>query len=374
MRSTDDGATWQPLKLGLPTVAVSGIVVKGDDLVVGTMGRSVWILDDISPLRELSPQVAASPAHLFAPRPATRWRYGWAPREPGSHANRARGAILHYWLEKKAKGDLKLEIRDAQGRLVRTLTSKAEEREWPADDPDSESDEAPKPELVNEAGLQRAVWDLGWQAPERIRGARIDSGDARSGLPALPGSYTLALTVDGRTLTAPLTIEPDPRVKLPAAELERQLAFSLELRDAISAVSRSVARVRSVGAQLRSRSDLARGPERLAGFVRSAEALAARCDALEARLHNPQAQVTYDILAQKGGARLYSRLIFLYENLIDSDGPPSQGMREVFAEQRRELEALRSEVEGGLLKELEALNRLGRELDLQIVADPGPAS
>lgn len=374
LRSSDDGASWQPLRQGLPTVAVTGIVVKDDDLVVGTMGRSVWILDDITPLRELTPQVAAAGAHLFAPRPAKRWRYSWAPREAGSHAGRPAGAIVSYWLKEKAKGELKLEVHDAQGRLVRTLTSQAEEREWPADDPDAESDEAPKPDLVNEPGVQRVVWDLAWQGPERIRGARIDTGDARSGLPALPGDYKLTLTVDGRALTAPLTVEPDPRVKLTAAELERQLAFSHELRDAISSVSRSVARLRSIRSQLQARVDLARGQERLAGFVTAAQALVARCDALEERLHNPRARVTYDILAQKGGARLYSRLIFLYETLNDSDGPPTQGLREVFGEQRRELEVLRAELEGGLLKELEALNREGRALDLQLVADPGPKS
>ena len=374
LRSTDDGATWQPLKLGLPTVQVADIVVKDDDLVLATMGRSLWVLDDITPLRELAPQVTAAPAHLFAPRPATRWRYSWAPREAGSHANRPAGAILYYWLKEKAKSDLTLEIRDAQGRLVRALTSRPEEREWPADDPDSESDEAPKPELVNEPGVQRVVWDLAWQAPERIRGARIDSGDARSGLPALPGDYTVTLTVDGRALTAPLAILPDPRVKLPASALEQQLALSLELREAISRVSRAVVRVRSIRSQLQARVELARGQERLAGLVKSAEALAARCDGLEQRLHNPKAQVTYDILAQKGGTQLYSRLVFLYENLNDSDGPPTQGLREVFAEQRRELEALHSELEGGLLKELEALDREARALDLPLVADPGPKS
>jgi hypothetical protein len=118
--SPDDGATWNELKLNLPTVAVHDLVVKDDDLVVGTHGRSIWILDDLTAVREWSKEVEAKAAHLFTSRPAVRWRYDGPVssqvKAPGQ--NPAVGAVLHYWLKDEAKGDVVLEVLDEKGVVV----------------------------------------------------------------------------------------------------------------------------------------------------------------------------------------------------------------------------------------------------------------
>src|SRR5262249_57853064 len=113
--SYDDGASWERLQLNLPTVAVTDLVVKDNDLVVGTNGRSIWILDDLTPLREWSKEIAAKPAHLFSAQPAHRYHYAGTLSEKlerGSAPNPPKGAILHYHLKEKPKGDLTLEIID----------------------------------------------------------------------------------------------------------------------------------------------------------------------------------------------------------------------------------------------------------------------
>src|SRR5262249_54803093 len=135
--STDDGGHWQALKLNLPSVAVSDLVVKGGDLVVGTNGRSIWILDDLAPLRELAPGITTQDVHLFSIRPIIRWRQAGSLDEgprAGTFSNPANGVVFHYWLKAKPKGDVTLEILDQKGATVQTLTSKEEPKETKSQD------------------------------------------------------------------------------------------------------------------------------------------------------------------------------------------------------------------------------------------------
>ena len=128
--STDDGVTFTELRLNLPTVAVHDLAVKGDDLVVGTHGRSIWIFGHLPVLRAFGGAIASKDLHLFPPAPATRWRMGeraWGAKGQGE--NPPRGALVHYFLKRKAEGEVTLEILDAKGTVVRKLTSKPEPRD-----------------------------------------------------------------------------------------------------------------------------------------------------------------------------------------------------------------------------------------------------
>ncbi len=125
MVSRDDGASWQSLRLNMPTVSVVDLAVAGDDLVVGTLGRSAWILDDLTPVREISPEIAAAPQHLFAPQPAVRWRFAASPygSAAGAGDNPPKGAIISFTLLEKPEGEVTIEVFDAEGSLVRRLSS-----------------------------------------------------------------------------------------------------------------------------------------------------------------------------------------------------------------------------------------------------------
>ena len=197
MLSRDDGATWEPLKLNLPTVAVHDLVVKGDDLVLGTHGRSIWILDDLAAIREMTPAVKSEAVHLFAPPVTTAWRYRGSFHEDGPGDNPPSGLVVQYWLKDKPKGDVTLEIRDAAGTLVRTLSSKEPEGELPTDDPDAERSSKRKPPLTADAGVNRGRWNLMWAGSTKIKRAKIDTGDPEYGPLSVPGTYALKLTADG---------------------------------------------------------------------------------------------------------------------------------------------------------------------------------
>ncbi len=362
--SRDDGESWRPLELDMPTVAVVDLVVHGDDLVVGTLGRSIWILDDLTPVRETSPEIAEQPAHLFAPRPAVRFRYAAEP--PGSQAgagkNPPEGAIFHYYLGQEPAGEVTVDVLDPAGRVIRTLSSDLEAPHVGPDHPDWDPETERRPELGKEPGVNRAAWDLRHQGAELIPGAMIDIGRPRRGYLALPGEYTLRLTVGDRVLTRPLVVEPDPRAPVDRADLEAQLAFALEVRDRISEITVIVARIRALRVQLEARGKLLAEDPEAADVVASGAELVARLDAVEGALHNPRAEVSYDILAGRdGGARLYSRWSWLFEGVKEHDGPPTQGMEEVHAGLTAELAAQKQAFERLLAEDLPRLEAMAAE-------------
>jgi photosystem II stability/assembly factor-like uncharacterized protein len=352
MFSRDDGGTWLPVRANLPTVAVHDLVVKDDALVIGTHGRSIWILDDLAPLRAWAADVLAAPVHLFTPPPVVDWRYASVSGE-GTGENPADGVVVYYHLKDKPKGDVTVEVRDAAGALVRTLSSKEEELEMPVDDPDSPRSKAKKPPFTAVKGLNRGVWDLAHAAADKIPRARVDWGNPETGPSVLPGTYSLKVTVDGRSASTPIEVRPDPRVVMTPAERAEQHAFGLEVRDAISRLTRTVVALRSVRKQLETRREAMGSRDET--WHTQAGALLGRLDALEGRLHNPRAEVTYDILAQKGGAQLYSRLLSLQSFVQDGDGVPTKGMRDLFAELRQQLESLEGEWKLLMAKDLPAV-------------------
>jgi photosystem II stability/assembly factor-like uncharacterized protein len=375
--SHDDGATWEELKLNLPTVAVHDLVIKDNDLVVGTNGRSIWIFDDLTPVREMTPAVAGQDAHLFPVQPAVRWRYHEpmeAPHQKQAGTNPPRGAVINYFLKQKPKDPLRLDIHDAQGKLVRTLSGKPEPEEAPADDPDEPADRPKPPRLTTFAGLNRVAWDLTYTGPTRIPKAKFDGGDAKFGPLVTPGDYNLTLTVDGKTYRAKVTVRPDPRVQVPSSDLGDQLHLALKVRDDISRLSDIVRRLRSIRGQLTARDELLKDQPRAQSLVQSSKDLIHKLDDLEAQLHNPKAEVSYDILAQRGGAKLYSKLIFLFDFLKDSDGAPTQGMREVHEEQSRELKELAEKFDKLLGSDLAKLNEAARGLEIPGILVPEKAA
>jgi photosystem II stability/assembly factor-like uncharacterized protein len=243
--SLDDGERWQSLRLNMPATSIRDLVIKDDDVVVGTHGRSFWILDDITPLRQISPAVMSSDIHLFAPQ--TAWRVRWnmntdtplPPEEPAGQ-NPPDGAIINYSLKEAARGPVTLEILNAEGRVVRTYSSNDKP------DPIEDIDMVPKywirptQILSGAAGFHRFVWDLHYTPPRGVGFsypiAAIYRNTAKTphGPWAYPGQYSVKLTADGRSVTQPMTVKMDPRVKTPAPGLQQQHTISMALYDAMN--------------------------------------------------------------------------------------------------------------------------------------------
>ncbi len=294
MYSPDAGSTWKTLKLNLPSVAVHDLVVKNNDLVVGTMGRSIWILDDLTPIREWSVAIAEKKSHLFTIPPATRWRYHGEVsehHEKGKGDNPPRGAVISYYLQEKAKKPITIEVLDAENKRIIFIDGKEGKKE---DDSDWTEDlplEPRRPEVHAERGVNRFIWDLTHAGAAIIPKARVDGGNPTVGPFVAPGIYTIKLNVDGKTLTSKCEVLMDPRVteprgslladrgleiieiapreadpkqkletaawlqRLPGvtaviAEAKQQEKLALQVRDDISKLTKLVMRIRSIRKQL----------------------------------------------------------------------------------------------------------------------------
>ncbi len=242
--SIDDGDHWQSLSTNLPNTSYRDMVVKGNDLVVGTYGRGFWVLDDLSPLRELSAMVASEPVVLFTPGDVVRVRRnvnGDTPFPPEvTHAlNPPAGALLYYSLATKPLGPIKIEISDSRGRVVRTMTSNPISTVKAALPPIPDFwIEQPMP-LPTELGLNRVNWNLRMEDPPAF--SRNYEINANPGLtPAspegplvAPGVYTVKLTVDGKSWSRSFTVSNDPRSPASPTELTSQSEMQMRLFDSI---------------------------------------------------------------------------------------------------------------------------------------------
>jgi len=337
--SSDGGKTWQSLRLNLPPVPVWGLKVKDDSLVVATYGRSFWVFDHVELLRQWRSAATEAPVYLFRLADTIRWRYsnlvavptngGLGTPEIWKGTNPPQGAYLSYWLRERPRGEVRIEILDAKRRLVNWLSSIPHKSTGHADNMPPEF----PPELTANPGLNIAVWNFAYQGALAIPGSKVKRGNPAGGPLALGGIYTVRLIVDGETLTAPLRLTMDPRVTVPAVDLQKRLELSLAIRDRISRVSAVVAELREFRAKVATRPESA-----------AKTALLARLDDLELSLHNAKAQVVYDLHSDPKGARLYAQLVGLYSFAIDSDAPVTQGLRDTFAEESKELREYEGEL------------------------------
>ncbi len=270
--SFDDGDHWQSLQLNLPHTSMRDLWIHDDDLIVATHGRSFWILDDIAPLREVA-NLPAAEAHLFTPAPAFRIQrdtYTDTPLPPDEPlaANPPDGAVIDYYLPQTASAPVMLEILDARGEIVRKFSS--------TDTPPVMEEELKKQliplhwlrsfrSLPSAAGMHRWVWDLHYPTPEATRHEYPISaipGDTPRlplGPTALPGTYTVKLTADGKSYTASFAVKMDPRVKTSAAALEKKFQFETRLASLLSETSQAVLQAGSIREPLQKLSEQSTG-------------------------------------------------------------------------------------------------------------------
>jgi photosystem II stability/assembly factor-like uncharacterized protein len=367
--SRDAGATWERLKLNMPTVRVTDLVVKDNDLVVGTNGRSIWIFDDLTPLRTAPKDWGT----LLKPCDAYRFRYESPVTERRSASNAPNppnGALIHYRLDSKAK-EVTLEILK-DDKVIRTLTSKKIE----VKDPDKGSYSAitMSDPLPVEKGLHRVVWDLRYKGAFLISGGRVDGGRPDRGPLANPGKYAVRLTVvtekGAKIAKEEFEVKEEPRLtEKVKEELKEQLDFALKIRNDVTRVAVTAEKLRGVRKQLLEREALLKGDNRWKGMAKEVEALKKALDELEEKLHNPKAETSYDILA-KGPAKVYSQLAWLFELVKDADGAPTQGVRAIYDEQRKLVGKYEKDWEALVDKELKAFNAIAQKQNVPTVIVP----
>ena len=239
--SFDDGDDWQSLQLNLPNTSYRDLVIHGNDLVAGTYGRGIWVLDDYSPLRQITAATATDPVHLFAPGDAVRVRRNVGadtplPPEVPHALNPPDGAIIYYYLGSKPAGEIALDVVDAGGAVVRHLSSAAVE-------PVKEAAQPPEPNfwiatpqpLPTAVGTNRVNWDLRAEAPPafthtfEINANPGQTPPSPEGPLVPPGVYTLKLIVGGKAYTQSLTVVNDPRSPARVADVRAQYDLQMKI-------------------------------------------------------------------------------------------------------------------------------------------------
>ena len=237
--SFNDGDDWQPLQLNLPMTSVRDLVVHGDDLVIATFGRAFWVLDNVTPLRQWTENVANADAWLFTPQRALRMRAGSdegtpVPFDEPQAENPPTGAVIDYYLKEAQTEPVTLEIFDAAGKSVRRFASNDVFPKTNPEDLDIPMYWVHDAEPISaDAGMHRVVWDLSYATA----GPRRRSRRGPSGPLAVPGRYTVKLTAAGKTLSAPLALTMDPRVHTSTADLARQFQLAMALAGNAARVS-----------------------------------------------------------------------------------------------------------------------------------------
>jgi photosystem II stability/assembly factor-like uncharacterized protein len=288
--SFDDGDHWQLLQLNLPTTSVRDLVIHDNDLVIATHGRSFWVLDDVTPLRQVTAQTSQKSAWLFQPATSYRVRPGSdqgspVPLDEPQADNPATGAVLDYYLKETPAAGVQLEIFDAAGALVRRLSS---------DDvlPKTNPDEMEFPmywvhdlePLSAKAGMHRFIWDLHYPFPTDVH--RTFFGP--SAPTALPGTYTVKLSAGGKTYSQPLTVKMDPRVKTSQADLEKMFRAESVIARNLSELSTLIRQAQELAANIAAREKQTTGDSTIS------EALS-ELDRGAAELVGPEAGPDFDI-------------------------------------------------------------------------------
>jgi len=271
--SFDDGDNWQPLQLNLPHTSMRDLTIHQDDLIVGTHGRSFWILDDITPLRQMSVELAKSSVTLFAPQEAIRFRWNRSTDTPltpevPAGKNPPDGAIIDYYLANSTDKPAMLEIFDGENHLVRRYSSsdKPEPMEKiAASNPIPIYWVRPPQILSREAGMHRFVWDAHYAPPEAlnrefpISAILHDTPQYPLGAWAMPGRYTVKLTVDGKSYTQPLTLKMDPRIRTSEPDLRKQFEMEAGIVEGMNESYEALQQVRSLREQVKERNANAKG-------------------------------------------------------------------------------------------------------------------
>ncbi len=327
--SFDNGAHWQSFQMNLPVTPITDIKLAHGDLILSTQGRSFWIMDNLSPLRQLKETTAAEASVLFAPREAIRTsgRGGGGGRGGGIQYPQP-GAQIDYYLGKPPAGDFKMEILDSTGKVIRTFTSSANaapEEPAPADFAPADDEEGggggrggrgAVVRLDKSAGMHRVTWDLRypgpWQSAARPEGP--------NGPSAVPGKYAVRLTNGASVTTQPLTMIEDPRntaAGLTTADLKEQFDHNIRVRDLVSEINQLVARVRAAKPDSPAQKDA--------------------LDTLKSHLITPSIRYSKP--------ELQTHITYLYQMTNSADEKPGPDAAQRYQELKKELDLRKSEAD-----------------------------
>jgi photosystem II stability/assembly factor-like uncharacterized protein len=366
--SFDDGAHWRALQINLPIVPVHDLVIKSDDLVLATHGRSFWILDDVSPLRQFADTVASADMHLYRPATAYRTHTGEAPPQSFFDGkNPPNGAVIYFNFKEAPKQEVKIEILDAAGSVIREYSSV---KTQPIEEPLDPDDKKPEKEIKPEAGLNRFVWDLHYEEANRVPGYFLwEYTEGSRGPLALPGNYQVRLTANGKSETAPFEVKIDPRVTTSQSDLEKQFKLEMDVREQLNRVYEAVNQIQDVREQLAGLKKrlVPEGSSKV--LFDGASALDAKLVAVRDPLINFRISASEDSLAYPPG--IDAKLAFLSMTVAGfADAAPTEAEYQEFDRLKKQTEELLMRWEQVRNTDIASFQKLAAEQDVHSIFVP----
>jgi photosystem II stability/assembly factor-like uncharacterized protein len=333
--SFDDGENWQSLQMNLPVSPIHDLVIqkREKDIAVATHGRSFWILDDLTPLHQINDAVSKASVHLFQPRHTYRMR-GGSFSMPGVSLgkNPPSGAIVYYYLKNKPKEDVKIEILDAKGGLVKAFSSKGEQRE---EGESSFGGRGGQERVPADSGMNRFTWDLRYPDAIITPGALLWAGTTRGPL-CVPGMYQVRLIVDGKSYTQPLEVKKDPRLETTAEEFQTQFDLSMKVRDKVSDAHTAVNAIRDTRKQFEELTKRTKNHETGKSIAEAAKALDKKLSAIEEEIIQVKIKSNQDAL--NFPIKLNNKIASLQSLIQGSDSRPTKQTADVFADLSSQLD------------------------------------
>ncbi|MFQ5742455.1 MAG: glycosyl hydrolase [Acidobacteriota bacterium] len=349
--SFDDGEHWQSLRLNLPVTPIADLTVKDDDLIAATHGRSFWILDDLTPLQQLTPEVLASKAHLFRPRAAYRLQPSRGRSTGPRGQNPANGVVVDYYLGDEPEEEVTLEFLDPRGDLIKRFSSSSARRS--ARPPASK-------------GINRFVWDMRYAGAEGIEGGTYLFGGNLRGPKAVPGTYSVRLRVEEHSFLQPFQIKKDPRVSTAQQGFQAQFDLLIEIRDRLSDAHRAANEMLDIRRQLE-------GVKQEAGDLPTGEPIVAQIERLDDQLNSVLHQVVelrfrgIDDQMLLYPVQLNVKIAYLQGVVASADQPPTAQAVAAFRDLSAQLDAQLAQWKRIVDEELPKLNESSRRLRLPVV-------
>lgn len=325
--SFDDGANWSSFQLNLPITAIRDLEVRDNDLIAATHGRSFWMIDDLTPLHQLSSKMAGKDFHLFKPDQAYRMQQSDGRGEPNTKLygqNHPNGAIINYYIKDSKKTDtVQIEILEMDGTLIQKFTTTAKENRL--------NPEAEKPLEVSSGG-NRLLWDMRYPGYQAFEGMVFYSSP-NVGPKAVPGSYKVRMTYNGAVSEETFVVVKDPRLPNTEVDFKKQFDFLMAVRDQVSRANNAITQIRTVKKDLDYLKEKSKDHQQLQNLIKEFET---KVDVIENNIHMTKNQSRQDPLNY--GIRINNRLAFLMADSQRGDYPPTDQAMEFFAEITKELD------------------------------------
>jgi photosystem II stability/assembly factor-like uncharacterized protein len=357
--SFDDGASWQSFQLELPVTPITDLAVAHQDLVVATQGRSFWILDDLTPLHQLSEEMAGAEVHLFEPRDTYRFGGGFSfgGGDPGGK-NPPGGVMIHYYLDTEPDEEVTLEILDAEGTVLRTLSSKKEEPQAPSPWRQFFPGVGGERKLKAEEGLNRYVWNLRLHDANLVDDAVLWGFAQGPKVP--PGSYQARLTLGDSSQTVSFRVEADPRIDTSQGDFDAQFALTKSIWQSLSDSHTALGNIRDIRGQVEDIEKRLAAIGKGEGLEEASKAVNDSLSEIEKKIYQTRNEAGQDILNYP--PKLDNQLIGLMMVVETADARPTDGAMQFYQELVEELEGYEAEIDAVVGSELAAFDELVRQI------------